>query len=156
MANNNPLTAGNEAARARLEALLAVVSDEQLLLSLGEGWNVAAMLGHLAFWDGRVLGLIERWEAGGEVEPNPMDTEIINYALQGVCLAIAPRKAAALALNAAKAVDWRIEHLDDALWQRIQAGGMAPRMDRSHHRIEHIDQILEALGYGKPRPTAGN
>ncbi len=55
----------NEAQRERLRALVARLSDAELDRPLPAGWTIAGVLGHLAFWDQRILVLLERWEQQG-------------------------------------------------------------------------------------------
>src|SRR6266508_3144042 len=55
----------NNIQRARLSALVDRLSDAELARPLAAGWTVGAVLAHVAFWDQRVLTLIERWEPEG-------------------------------------------------------------------------------------------
>ncbi|MEK7836640.1 MAG: maleylpyruvate isomerase N-terminal domain-containing protein, partial [candidate division NC10 bacterium] len=57
--------APNRVERQRLQALAARLGDEQLSRPLAAGWTIAGVLGHLAYWDQRILVLIERWQQGG-------------------------------------------------------------------------------------------
>jgi hypothetical protein len=53
-------TTRNDAERARLAALIARLTDEDLIRPLPSGeWTVADTLGHLAFYDRRAQVLIE-------------------------------------------------------------------------------------------------
>ena len=49
----------NSKERTRLQALLTRLSDADLARPLPAGWTVAGVLGHLAFWDQRILVLLE-------------------------------------------------------------------------------------------------
>ena len=62
----------NTATRERLQALLAHIDDEELARPLGDGRTIATILGHVAFWDQRILVLLERWSRG-DVQPSPAD-----------------------------------------------------------------------------------
>ena len=55
----------NKNEHARLRQLIARLSDADLVRPVSGGWTVAAALAHMAFWDGRVLVSLERWEREG-------------------------------------------------------------------------------------------
>ena len=89
----------NAKGRERLWALVSELTDEELALQVGDGWTIAAMLAHLAFWDYRVLVLIMRWKKVG-IGPSPIDIDGVNDAMKPLCLAIPPREAARLLIFA--------------------------------------------------------
>lgn len=84
--------AENNAARARLSALAARLSDTDLAQPIGHGWTVSAALAHLAFWDRRNLATLEEWERGG-VQVTRVDPDPINDAMLPQWLAMPPRQA---------------------------------------------------------------
>lgn len=136
----------NAKGRERLRDLVNRLSDEELALQAGDGWTVAAILAHLAFWDYRVLVLITRWKNAG-VGPSPIDVDGVNDAAKPLCLAIPGCKAASLAVDAAEAVDAELVNLPEDLRSEIdvlvQEGKF--RLNRSIHRDEHLDQIERIL-----------
>ena len=97
----------NKAQLTRIQALLAGRSDAELACATTAGWTVAALLGHLTFWDQRALILLEQWEKAGAVPPanNEEDIDWINDAAKPMLLAVPPRRAAELWLSVAQAVD---------------------------------------------------
>jgi hypothetical protein len=119
---------------------------EELDLPAGDGWTVADILAHLAFWDNRVLELIRRWKKVG-VGRSPIDIDNVNDGMKPLCLAIPGRKAASLAVDAAEAVDAELGHLPEDLKPGIRALVQEGRfrLDRSFHRQEHLDQIDKIL-----------
>jgi hypothetical protein len=112
------------------------------------GWTVAGVLGHLAFWDQRVLLLLEQWETKGVPPPAEVaaDVDWINDAAKPMLLAVAPRKAAELALAIAEAVDSKVERLSDQFLSRIAAAGSPLNLSRADHRRAHLDEIERVLG----------
>ena len=134
----------NAAGREQLKALVNRLSDQQLGHPLEAGWTASAVLAHLAFWDRRALILIEKWKKEG-VGPSPMDTDIVNEATRGLCLAVPPRAAADLALSAATAIDQAIEQISPEMVKEIETIGTTVRLDRAHHRRTHLEQIKAAL-----------
>ena len=145
----------NNHERARLRALVDRLSDAELARPLEAGWTVGAVLAHLAFWDQRALLLIERWEKEG---PNALprsiegkDVDWINDSAKALCLALAPRAAARLAIAVADAVDRRVEALSADLGAANANAGGPINLLRAEHRREHLDEIERALGQGRPR-----
>jgi hypothetical protein len=143
----------NDTERARLKALVAKCSDADLARPMPAGWTVAGVLGHLAFWDQRILTLLEQWETKG-VTPNlevAADVDWINDSGKPLLLAVPPRKAAELALAIAEAVDRKVAALSDDLVSRNAAAGSPLNLDRAVHRREHLDEIERALGAAPAR-----
>ena len=136
--------ARNAAERERLIALTNRLTDRELQLPMGDGWTVAAALVHLAFWDRRVLALLQKWEREG-VAPSPSDAEVFNAALLPLSLAIPPAQAARLAVESAEAVDRQIEQLTDDMLREILALEQPPRLERALHRREHMADIERTL-----------
>jgi len=69
---------------------------------------VAAVLGHVAFWDGRALRFAERLAGGEELSHDDAETgsvDWINDASKPLFLALSPRLAADLTVRAAGVVD---------------------------------------------------
>jgi len=134
----------NQAERERLRALAARMSDADLSRTLYDGWTVAAVLAHVAFYDLRALALLQKWERG-EGKPSPIDPDAINAAMQPLCLAIPPRQAARLAVAAADSVDQKIGTLAPEVLSAIRAAGHPVNLNRAEHRGEHLEQIERAL-----------
>ena len=142
MAVDRSYVAKNDSERARLRALVTESSDADLARAMPAGWTVAAILGHLAFWDQRVLTLIEAWERGA---PPPLEREEdvnwINDAGKPLLLALAPRRAAEVAVTIAEAVDRRVAALPEDLVTKNVAAGSPLNLSRAFHRKIHLDEI---------------
>jgi hypothetical protein len=137
----------NDTERVRLTTLVAKCSDADLARPMPAGWTVAGVLGHLAFWDQRILELLQQWETKG-VAPNvevEADIDWINDAGKPLLLAVPPRKAAELAVAIAEAVDRRVAALSDDLIAKSVAAGNPLNLSRADHRKEHLDDIERAL-----------
>ena len=141
--------AQNTVQRERLRALINRLSDEDLRRPVSAGWTIAGVLAHVAFWDQRVLVLLERWERGGPGSaPRPFnrdDVDWINDAAKGLCLALPPRVAAQLALSTAEAVDRKVEALPADLLTTNVAAGNPINLNRAEHRHQHLDEIERTL-----------
>jgi hypothetical protein len=148
MAADRSYVALNNAQRARLEALVARCSDADLQRPMPGGWTVAAVLLHLAFWDERARILFERWRAEGSA-PAPEDgrsVDWINDSAKPMFLALAPRRAAELAVEVARATDRAVEALPDEVLERNVSAGRPLNVVRAEHRGEHLDDIERVLG----------
>ena len=137
--------AGNAKSLDNFRSLLSRLSDADLQRDLGEGWTVTAMLGHLAFYDFRIAALAAHWRQAGAVTPSPLDADILNVALLPVWLAVPPRRAVELALQAAEAANAVVAGLDAATLSQLNAIGNPLKLDRAEHRQEHIEQIERAI-----------
>jgi hypothetical protein len=147
MAADRAYVAENEAALRRLRSLVERLGDAELARPLPDGWTVAAALAHVAFWDQRVLSLLDRWERGETPRPmDPADVDWINEAGKPLCLGLSPRTAARLAVAIGDAVDRRLARLTDAQLAANDAAGAPIFLLRSRHRSVHLDEIERALG----------
>lgn len=145
--------AANDRERDRLRALVGRLSDAELRRPVNPQWTVAGVLGHVAFWDARVLALLEKLERGvaftsSDVEPE--DPSLLNDATRPLIHALAPREAAELALRIAEETDRRVAAIDPArLWPTDPQSLINPL--RAAHRGEHLDEIEAALSRGTAR-----
>jgi hypothetical protein len=138
----------NDTSRRRLEALVRGLSERDLALSTDYGWTVAALLAHLAFWDQRMVVILQRWKETG-FDPSPIDSAAVNDSLKVICHALEPRAAVELCLACAEAADAELAALTPDLVKQIEAHIQATstpfRMDRSLHRSGHLDDIERLL-----------
>jgi hypothetical protein len=141
--------AENDLQRERLHALVRRLTDQELGRPMPAGWTIAGVLGHLAFWDQRLLVLLERWEREGPAAvPRALDhaaVDWINDAAKPLLLAVLPRRAADLAVSIADAVDRKAKALPDEFVARNTAAGHPLNLRRAEHRREHLDEIEQAL-----------
>ena len=141
--------AENDRERRRLEALVGKLDDPALSRAMPAGWTVAAVLAHLAFWDQRIVLLAGQLGRGASVPPAEAgDVDWINDAAKPTQLALAPRRAATLAVEAARAADQAVATLSDDLLAKNAAAGSPINLLRAEHRREHLDEIEHVLGRG--------
>jgi hypothetical protein len=136
--------ARNDAERERLRALVARLSDDELGRAMPDGWTVATVLAHAAFWDARAISLLDKWAGGiapSTDDDEPADITWINDAARALSLALPPRAAAQLALRLADEADARVAALTDAQLATIRAAGCPFNLSRGEHRGEHLDEI---------------
>ncbi|MGH7390631.1 MAG: maleylpyruvate isomerase N-terminal domain-containing protein [Candidatus Rokuibacteriota bacterium] len=139
----------NGAQRDRLKALVGRLSDAELSRPMPAGWTVAAVLGHLAFWDQRIAVVVGRWrKAGAAAVPPAVDggsVDWVNDAGKPMLLAVPPRRAAEIAVAAAEAADGAVASLPDDFVAANQKAGGPVIVLRARHRREHLDEIEQTL-----------
>ena len=59
----------------RMRALVERLDDDALRTQVNEHWTVAGILGHVAFWDARVLALADKLERGEPFTPSEEEPE---------------------------------------------------------------------------------
>ena len=137
----------------RLRALVDRLSDQELSRPMEAVWTVAGVLAHLAFWDFRVVTLLELWGPDGRgPAPRVYDetaVDWINDASKPLCNGLAPQAAARMAIEAALTADQRVAGLTEAQLATNQAAGNPISVRRAEHRREHLDEIERALATAK-------
>jgi hypothetical protein len=133
----------NRASTQRMRALAARLSDAEMLHPVGEHWTVAIALAHLAFWDRRVIYVLDATERTGKLFIPAIDVFVNDLSLP-LWAAIPPRAAARIAIETAEALDDRLERCSPVLLEEIYAYN--PRwVVRGLHRGEHLDDVDAAL-----------
>ena len=132
----------------RMRALVERLGDMELRAQVNERWTVADVLGHVAFWDARILALADKLERGvpfSDSDDEPEDVDWINDAAHPLIHAIPPREAAGLALRLAEETDSRMASLPPERMYPIDPDSPLNPL-RATHRGEHLDDIEAALG----------
>src|SRR4051795_11725353 len=146
MAEDRSYIEANDRERERMRALVEGLGDDALQASVNEYWTVAGVLGHIAYWDIRVLVLAEKIDRGepwvpGDAEP---DGDWLNDSTRPLIHAIAPREAAEFAMRTAEETDALAARLPmDRMWPDDADSPVSP--ERHAHRGEHLDEIEAAL-----------
>lgn len=143
MTSDSSFIGRNRASTDRIRTLAASLSDQDLGHPVGEHWTVAITLAHLAFWDRRVLNLLEAAEMDGQFPVREIDIAVNDISLP-LWAAIPPRAAAGLALETAQALDERLANLPPALLEQLQARNER-WVVRALHRNGHLDEVDAAL-----------
>jgi hypothetical protein len=143
------IVADNDAQRERLRALVRRLGDQDLARPMDAGWTVAGVLAHLAFWDQRIVVLLDQWERHGAGWTPPVeqaqDVDWVNDAGKPLCLGLPPRVAADLAVSIAETCDRRVAAVSDAIIEANKRGGTPLNWSRAQHRREHVDEVEQML-----------
>jgi len=146
VSDDRAYTQVNDRERERLREFIDRLDDDALAAPANEHWTVAGVLGHMAYWDIRVLVLAEKIDRGepwapGDAEP---DGDWLNDSTRPIIHAIAPRAAAELALRIAEETDARVAELPlDRMAPLDPESPIDP--DRADHRGEHLDELERVL-----------
>jgi hypothetical protein len=132
----------NRASSRRMHEMAMRLSDEELRWPVGK-WTTSTTLAHLAFWDLRVMHILEATERERKVCAPEIDVAV-NDVMYLLLYAIPPRLAAQMAFQTAEALDEMLERFPPDLLEQVYA-----RFDRwvfrSLHRNAHLDSIETAL-----------
>jgi hypothetical protein len=132
----------------RLAELAGGLDADALGREVRDGWSVAALLLHLAFWDRLTAA---RWRdalARGEPTPAPIEdglVDVLNDALVRLLAAVPDAQAGATALAAAREVEAVVAGLPAETVEAVRTEGRTRLVDRSLHRSEHLDEIAGTL-----------
>jgi hypothetical protein len=141
----------NRASTQRIKEMAARLSDAEMQTRVGEHWTVAIVFAHLAFWERRVMYVLDKTEQNGKLLIPQIDIFVNDLSLP-LWAAIPPREAARIAIESAEAVDRRLESFPVALLEEIHAYN--PRwIFRDLHRGEHLNEADAAL-QGMAHPKA--
>jgi hypothetical protein len=100
-------------------------------------------LAHLAFWDRRVMYVLDRTEQDGKLFIPEIDVFVNDLSLP-LWAAIPPRAAALIAIETAEALDQRLEQFPPHLLGELAAYNRR-WVVRALHRGEHLDEAEAAL-----------
>jgi hypothetical protein len=133
----------NRKSTERIRALVRRLSEKELKHAVGEHWTVAIALAHLAFWEGRVLRVLDLSSQEGKFVPVEPDIVLNDISLP-LWAAIPPREAARLAIEACDTVDKRLESCPADQLEQIYSYNQR-WVVRALHRNEHLDQVDAGL-----------
>ena len=143
MAMDRSFVERNRASTERIREMAYRLSDEEMQTRVGEDWTVAIVLAHLAFWDRRVMYVLDMTERDGRLFIPEIDIFVNDLSLP-LWAAIPPPEARRIAIETAEALDRRLETFPPALLEEIY--NYTPRwVVRALHRGEHLDQADAAL-----------
>lgn len=133
----------NQASTQRIRALVERLSDEEMQSHVGEHWTVAVALAHLAFWDRRVLYVLEMTQRDRKVLIPEIDIFVNDLSLP-LWAAIPPREAARIAIESAQELDASLAAFPPELLEQVYETNKR-WVERSLHRNQHLDEVDAAL-----------
>jgi len=133
----------NNASRERIRTLADSLTDAEMQTKVGEHWTVAIVFAHLAFWERRVMYVLDMTEKDGKLFIPEIDVFVNDLSLP-LWSAIPPREAARIAMEECAAVDKRLEEYDPSLLEEIYNYNKR-WVVRAFHRNEHLNEADAAL-----------
>ena len=97
----------NRASTERIRALADRLTDTQMQQPVGEHWTVAIALAHLAFWDRRVMYVLDTTKRDGTLFIPDIDIFVNDLSLP-LWAAIPPREAARNRRGETPAARWKV------------------------------------------------
>jgi hypothetical protein len=135
----------NRASTERMRALAERLSDEEMLTKVGEHWTVGIVYAHIAWWDRRVMYVLDMTEKDGKLFIPEIDIVVNDLSLP-LWAAVPPREAVHIALETAETLDRRLEEYSPESREGIYNYNKR-WVIRALHRDEHLDEVVAAVGY---------
>ena len=133
----------NRASTERVRALAARLTDEEMQTKVGEHWTVGIVFAHLAWWDRRVMYVLDMTEKDGKLFIPEIDICVNDLSLP-LWAAIPPREAARIAIETSETLDKRLEAYSPELLEEIYNYNKR-WVIRALHRGQHLDEADAAL-----------
>jgi len=133
----------NRASTERIRTLAARLTDEEMQTKVGEHWTVGIVFAHLAWWDRRVMYVLDITEKDGKLFIPEIDIFVNDLSLP-LWAAIPPRDAARIAIETSETLDKRLEDYSPQLLEEIYNYNKR-WVIRALHRGEHLDEADAAL-----------
>ena len=133
----------NRASRERMRKLAEGLSDEQMQTHVGEHWTVAIVYAHIAWWDRRVMYVLDMTEKNGKLFIPEIDIFVNDLSLP-LWAAVPPKEAVRIAMENAEALDKRLEEYPDIFLDEIFQYNKR-WVIRALHRDEHLNEAEAAL-----------
>jgi len=133
----------NRASTERIRALAMRLTDEEMQTKVGEHWTVGIVFAHLAWWDRRMMYVLDMTEKDGKLFIPEIDIFVNDLSLP-LWAAIPPRAAAQIAIETSETLDRRLEDFSPELLEEIYNYNKRGVI-RALHRGEHLDEADAAL-----------
>lgn len=133
----------NRASTERIKKLAASLTDEEMQTRVGEHWTVAIALAHLAWWDRRVMYVLDMSAKDGKLFIPEIDIFVNDLSLP-LWAVIPPREAARIAIETSADLDAQLEIYSPKLLEEIYNYNKR-WVVRALHRNEHLDEVDAAL-----------
>ena len=133
----------NRASTERIRALITRLSEEEMQTKVGEHWTVAIALAHLAWWDRRVMYVLDMTEKDQKLFVPEIDIFVNDLSLP-LWAVIPPRDAARICIETSETLDKRLEEYSPELLEEIYNYNKR-WVVRALHRNEHLNEVDAAL-----------
>jgi len=135
----------NRASKERMRKLAERLTDEEMLTKVGEHWTVGIVYAHIAWWDRRVMYVLDITKKDNKLFIPEIDIFVNDLSLP-LWAAVPPREAVRIALETAETLDKRLEEFSPELREEIYNYNKR-WIIRALHRNEHLNEAVAAVGY---------
>ena len=133
----------NRTSKERIRKLAERLTDAEMQTKVGEHWTVSIVFAHLAWWDRRVMYVLDMTEKDGKLFIPEIDVFVNDLSLP-LWAAVPPREAARIAIESSETLDKRLEEYSPVLLEEIYNYNKR-WVIRALHRNEHLDEADAAL-----------
>jgi hypothetical protein len=133
----------NRASTERIKKLAASLTDEEMQARVGQHWTVSIALAHIAFWDRRVIYVLDMTAKNGKLFIPEIDIFVNDLSLP-LWAAIPPRQATRIAIETSEYLDQQLEGYPPLLLEEIYNHNER-WVIRALHRNEHLDEVDAVL-----------
>jgi hypothetical protein len=133
----------NRASTRRMRELVMRSTNDELVKPVGKDWRVYTTLAHLAFWDLRVMHVLDATGLEGKLVAPEVDISV-NDILNTLFGAMYPRLISQIAFQTAEALDDMLDEFPPDLLELVHARSER-WVVRALHRNHHLDAIDSAL-----------
>ena len=133
----------NRASTERIRELAGRLTDEEMQTKVGEHWTVAIALAHLAWWDRRVMYVLDMTARDGKLFVPEIDIFVNDLSLP-LWAVIPARDAARICIETSQMLDKQLEEYSSELLEEIFNYNKR-WVIRALHRNEHLDEVDSAL-----------
>ena len=133
----------NRASTERIRELAGRLTDEEMQTKVGEHWTVSIALAHLAWWDRRVMYVLDMTARDGKLFVPEIDIFVNDLSLP-LWAVIPPRDAARICIETSQMLDKQLEEFSPELLEEIFNYNQR-WVIRALHRNEHLDEVDSAL-----------
>jgi hypothetical protein len=133
----------NRRSTDRMQTLIQGLSEKELTQTSGDNWPIYVMLAHLAFWDQRVVHVIELARKNNVLVVPHFDDQL-NDILAPFLGAISPGEAVEMTIRIARTLDQYLEECPPELFNQMMEVNNR-LVERSLHRNDHLDDIEKMI-----------
>jgi len=137
--NNKSIFQSNRRSTERMRQIIHSLSEKELSQTIANNWTISITLAHLAFWDQRVIHVIELAKKNNVLNA-PLFDDQLNDILTPILGAISPPEAVRMAINIADALDEMLEECSPEFIEQLLKKNNR-LVERSLHRNNHLDEI---------------
>jgi uncharacterized damage-inducible protein DinB len=141
--NTKIIFQSNRKSTERMRQIIQGLSEKGLSQTTANHWTIAMTLAHLAFWDQRVIHVIESAKKNNELHA-PLFDDQLNDILAPILAVLPLADSARLAIHTAETLDQMLEECPAWIEDQMMLANNR-LVERSLHRNDHLDEIEASI-----------